>query len=82
MIELSILVIGVSGCGKSTIVQLLERFYDVTHGQVVNFFFSSYLNIELWSELSFSTVSIFGNAMFNGFVHVSDSSVKNRFYSI
>ena len=28
--------VGASGCGKSTIVQLLERFYDVTKGRVVS----------------------------------------------
>ncbi|CAF4558422.1 unnamed protein product, partial [Rotaria magnacalcarata] len=26
--------IGQSGCGKSTIIQLLQRFYDVSHGQL------------------------------------------------
>ncbi len=26
--------VGSSGCGKSTVVQLIQRFYDVSHGQV------------------------------------------------
>ena len=31
----SVGLVGYSGCGKSTIIQLLERFYDVTEGQIL-----------------------------------------------
>ncbi len=31
----SLALVGSSGCGKSTTVQLTERFYDVSHGSVV-----------------------------------------------
>jgi ABC-type multidrug transport system fused ATPase/permease subunit len=30
----SVAFVGKSGCGKSTIIQLLERFYDVTEGEI------------------------------------------------
>ena len=28
-------VVGLSGSGKSTIIQLLERFYDVNRGEII-----------------------------------------------
>jgi ATP-binding cassette, subfamily B (MDR/TAP), member 1 len=40
--------LGTSGCGKSTIIQLLERFYDVTNGQLVSNFCAFIFIVDLY----------------------------------
>lgn len=50
----TVALVGESGCGKSTTVQLLERFYDTLDGEVVSLY--SVLNLKFATMPTFPTV--------------------------
>ena len=62
--------VGASGCGKSTSVSLLERFYDVAGGEVVSpdSFFSwfgislqgAWLKVTHWQDMTYAGGGYFG----------------------
>lgn len=64
--------VGSSGCGKSTIVSLLERFYDAKNGRVVShpFFF-----LDLFYITVLNSYFLIGNAIQSNIVCFSGNII-------
>lgn len=62
----TVALVGSSGCGKSTGIQLLQRFYDLENGQVISDFF--------WLS-SFTFVHL--NVIHTGLSTINDYYVTN-----
>ena len=53
----TVALVGTSGCGKSTIVSLLQRYYDPTQGKLVSSH-CTFCHHQCFSTSTFSTVSV------------------------